>query len=170
MKLFARLLALLAWTCLPALSQMENQPYKKHSAVEMTGVKAAIKLQAPVEGFLDPLNGKIDMRASEILFEPTGTVREHFHFGPGIRQLAEGELTLTDSLTGQEQTVHAGEFFYESGTRLHTVANRGSTPARVIVIELVPAGLKGAAMVPVDRRPELESAGLNLKSEICDAK
>jgi hypothetical protein len=38
------------------------------------------------------------------------------------------------------------------------------------VFELVPAGLKGPAMVPVARRPELEANGTRLKDEICSAK
>ncbi len=137
------------------------------STVEMTGVKAAMKLQSPVEGFLTALNGKVDMRASEIEFDPGGTIKEHYHFGPGIRHVLAGELTLVDSETRKEQTVHAGEFFYESGTRRHIVVNRGKEPAKVAVIELVPAGLKGPAMVPIARRPELEAKGARLKELVC---
>ncbi len=151
-------------------TQSSGQMQTGHSAIEMSGVKAAMKLQAPVDGFLTALNGKVDLRASEIVFDPGGTIKEHYHFGPGIRHLAAGELTLIDSETGQEQIVHAGEFFYESGTRRHIVVNRGKEPAKVLVVELVPTGLKGPAMVSIDRRPELETTGARLKENICETK
>lgn len=166
-----RLFSALVMVCLvAAVVRLNSQMQAGHSAVEMTGVKAAMKLQAPVEGFLTALNGRVDMRASEIEFDPGGTIKEHYHFGPGIRQLLAGQLTLVDSETGTEQTVHAGEFFYESGTRRHIVVNRGKEPAKVAVVELVPAGLKGPAMVSIARRPELEANGTQLKYAICSAK
>lgn len=149
---------------------LAGQMQAGQSRVEISSVKSAMKLQAPVEGFLTALNGTVDMRASEIVFEPGGTIKEHYHFGPGIRHLVAGELTLIDSETGQEQMVRAGEFFYESGTRRHVVVNRGLEPARVVVVELVPAGLKGPAMVAIDRRPELETTGAAMKDKICAAK
>lgn len=34
------------------------------------------------------------MRAIEVDFEPGGTVKDHYHFGPGIRRVLSGELTL----------------------------------------------------------------------------
>lgn len=150
--------------------QSGGQTQSGHPMIDMSGVKAAMKLQAPVDGFLTALNGEVDMRASEIVFDPGGTIKEHYHFGPGIRQLAAGELTLIDSETGQEQIVHPGEFFYESGARRHVVVNRGREPAIVIVVELVPAGLKGPAMVSITRRPELEATGAQLKDKICSVK
>jgi quercetin dioxygenase-like cupin family protein len=150
--------------------QSGGQTQSTPSMIDMSGVKAAMKLQAPIDGFLTALNGEVDMRASEIVFDPGGTIKEHYHFGPGIRLLAAGELTLIDSETGQEQIVHPGEFFYESGARRHVVVNRGREPARVIVVELVPAGLKGPAMVSITRRRELEAAGAQLKDKICSVK
>jgi quercetin dioxygenase-like cupin family protein len=153
-----------------AALRVDGQMPVTHSTVEMTGVKAAMKLQAPVEGFMTALNGKVDMRASEIEIDPEGGLKEHYHFGPGIRHVLAGELTLVDSETGTEQTIHAGEFFYESGARRHIAVNRGKESVKEVVVELVPAGLKGPAMVPIDRRPELEANGTQLKDAICSAK
>ncbi len=147
--------------------RISGQMPVSHSTIEMTGVKPAMKLQAPVEGFLTALNGKVDVRASEIDFDPGGTLKEHYHFGPGIRRVLAGQLTMVDSETGTEQIVHAGEFYYESGARRHIVVNRGKEPAKVVVVELVPVGLKGPAMVPIARRPELEANGTRLKELIC---
>ena len=63
-----------------------QQTPTSQSAVEMKGMKPAVKLQTPVEGFLAPINRKLDMRATEIEFEPGGGVQDHYHFGPGIRR------------------------------------------------------------------------------------
>jgi len=136
--------ALVAVCLLAAVVRLNSQMQAGHPAVEMTGVKAAMKFQAPVEGFMTALNGKVDMRASEIEIDPGGGLKEHYHFGPGIRQVLAGQLTLVDSETGTEQTVRAGEFFYESGARRHIAVNRGKEPVKEVVVELVPAGLKGA--------------------------
>jgi len=40
----------------------------------MSGVKPSLKLQATVEGFMTALNGKVDLRATEVELEPGGTV------------------------------------------------------------------------------------------------
>lgn len=79
-----RLFVALMLACLGATAaRLGNQMPTGHSSVEMSGVKPAMKLQKPLEGFMTPLNGKLDMRASEVDFEPGGTVKDHFHFGPG---------------------------------------------------------------------------------------
>ena len=108
------------------------------------------------------------MRATEVEFEPNGAVGDHLHFGPGIRHLVAGELTLLGD-SGKEQQVQAGDYFYESGDRDIRVQNRGSVPAKLVVVELVPADLEGSAMVPLDRRPDLEKEGQKLKDAICSA-
>jgi quercetin dioxygenase-like cupin family protein len=167
----AMLLSVLALVVLTAaVARLNSQMQAGHSAVEMTGVKAAMKFQAPVEGYMTALNGKVDMRASEIEIDPGGGLKEHYHYGPGIRHVLAGQLTLVDSETGKEQTVRAGEYFYESGARRHIAVNRGKEPVKEVVVELVPAGLKGPAMVPIDRRPELEANGTQLKDVICSEK
>ncbi len=84
-----------------------------------------MKLQSPVEGFFTPLNGKLDMRATEVEFEPGGAIRDHYHFGPGIRRVLAGELTLIYEDTKKEQVVHVGEYFYEPGDMDIWAINRG---------------------------------------------
>jgi quercetin dioxygenase-like cupin family protein len=138
--------------------------------VEMSGMKPTLKLQVPLEGFFTPLNGKLDMRATEVEIEPGGGVKDHYHFGPGIRRMLAGEITLTFMDTKKEQVVRAGEYFYESGDVNVNAVNRGTEPAKVLVVELVPAGLKGSAMIPLARRAELAENGPRLKAEICSAK
>ncbi len=150
-----------------AAAGLNSQTPASHSIVEMTGVKAAMKMQTPVEGFFTPLNGKLDLRATEVEIEPGGTIKDHLHFGPGIRRMLAGEATLTFADTKKEQVVREGEYFYEPGDVDISVVNSGKEPAKLLVVELVPAGLKGSAMVPLDRRAELEANGSRLKEQVC---
>lgn len=135
--------------------------------VEMKGVKPAMKLQKPLEGFMTVLNGKFDLRASEVEFEPGGEVRDHYHFGPGIRRVLAGELTLIYADTKKEEVVRAGEYFYESGDINIWAVNRGTEPAKLLIVELVPGGFKGSAMAPLARRTELAEKGSRLKETVC---
>ncbi len=163
-----RLLALGALVFLAAAAvRLDSQMPASHSAVEMSGVKPAMKLQVPLEGFFTPINGKLDLRATEMEIEPGGGVKDHYHFGPGIRRMLSGELTLIYVDTKKEQVVRAGEYFYEPGDVNINGVNRGKEPAKLLVIELVPAGLKGSAMVPLARRAELAEGGARLKEQVC---
>jgi len=167
----ARLLVVAALVCLAAAAApLDSQMTASRSAVEMNGVKPALKMQTPVEGFFTPLNGKLDLRASEVDIEPGGAIKDHYHFGPGIRRILAGEVTLVFADTKKEQVVRAGEYFYEPGDVDIWAVNRGKEPAKLLIVELVPAGLKGSAMVPLDRRAELAANGSRLKEEICSAK
>ena len=94
---------------LPVAVPSPSQAPAGHSAVEMSGVKPAMKLQVPLEGFFTPLNGKLDMRATEVEIAPGGAIKDHYHFGPGIRSLLAGELSLHFSNTNKDQVVHAGD-------------------------------------------------------------
>lgn len=159
--------ALGALVFLAAGISLYSQMPASHSAVAMSGVKPAMKLQVPLEGFYTSINGKLDLRASEVEFEPGGAVRDHYHFGPGIRRVLAGELTIIDPEKGTEQKVRAGEYFWESGDLNLNAYNRGTEPAKLLIIELVPAGLKGSAMVPLARRAELAENGARLKEQVC---
>ncbi len=163
-----RLLALGALVFLAAAAvRLDSQMPASHSAVEMTGVKPAMKLQVPLEGFYTSINGKLDLRASEVDYEPGGAVKDHYHFGPGIRRVLAGELTIVHPEKGTEQKVRAGEYFWESGDVNIHAYNRGTEPAKLLIIELVPGGLKGSAMVPLARRAELAENGARLKEQVC---
>jgi len=167
----ARFFVVGALLCLgAAVGRLDSQMPASHSAVEMTGVKPTLKMQTPVEGFFTPLNGKLDLRATEVELEPGGSIKDHYHFGPGIRRMLAGELTLIFADTKKEQVVRAGEYFYEPGDVNINGVNRGKEPAKLLIVELVPAGLKGSAMVPLDRRAELAANGPRLKEDICSAK
>jgi len=135
-------------------------------AVHMQGVKAAMKHESPVEGFLTPLNAKVKMRATEVTFEPGGMVGDHLHAGPGIRYVSSGELTFVDE-TGKEKVVRAGEYMFESGDQNIKAYNRGNVPAKLVVVELLPAEWQGPAMVGMERRDQLASQGPKLQNSVC---
>lgn len=146
-------------------------PEAQHSdAVEMHGVKAAMKHEADVEGFLTPLNSHLKLRATEADFEPGATLGDHLHVGPGIRLVLAGELVVVNADTGSEQRVPAGGYFYEAGDKSFRVHNRSNEPARLLVVELLPEELKGTAMTPAARRDELEKLGAKLEAELCRAR
>ena len=135
----------------------------------MKRVKAQKKHEGVLGGFFTPINGKLKIRATEVEIEPNGSIGDHLHFGPGIRHLIAGELTLIYTDMGKEQKVRAGEYFYESGDRDIPAQNRGTVPARLVIVELVPADLEGPTTVPLDRRSDLEKQGQQLKDAICGA-
>ncbi len=164
-----RRLLLVAALALGAV-RLDGQMPASHSAVEMSGVGAAMKFEASVEGFLKPLNGKFKLRATEVDFEPGGALGNHYHVGPGIRRVLAGELTVVDAETGKELHVRAGEYFYESGEQSFRVYNRGTQSAKLLVMELLPATLQGSAMVPPARRAELEERGKSLQKLLCPAE
>jgi quercetin dioxygenase-like cupin family protein len=166
----AQFFVALALVCLGVAARLDSQMPASHSAVEMTGVKPTLKMQTPVEGFFAPINGKLDLRATEVEIAPGGAIKDHYHFGPGIRRVLAGEVTLVFVDTKKEQVVREGEYFNETGDVNVNALNRGKEPAKLLVVELVPAGLKGSAMVPLDRRAELVANGPRLKEEICSAK
>jgi hypothetical protein len=82
--------------------------------------------------------------------------------------LLRGSLVYVD--TKKEQVVRAGDYFYESGEVNIWAVNHSAQPARLLIVELVPAGWKASAMLPLARRSEAEENGARLKELICSAK
>lgn len=160
-------LSALATLLVVAPLPLGTQMPASHSPVEMSGLRPAMKFEAAVEGFLKPLNGKLKLRASEVDFEPGGKLGDHYHVGPGVRLVLAGELTVIDADSGKEQRVRAGEYFFEGGDRSFGVQNRTAQPARLLVVELLPATWQGTAMAPLARRGELEQEGVKLETQLC---
>ncbi|MBI4462376.1 MAG: cupin domain-containing protein [Acidobacteria bacterium] len=163
------IIPVLVTLAIAALAARARQMPARHTAVEMSGVRGATKFEAAVEGFLQPLNGRLKLRASEVDFEPGAKLGDHYHIGPGIRMVLSGELTVIDAATGKELQVRAGEYFYEAGDASFGVQNRTQQPARLLVVELLPADWPGTAMVPLARRAELEQEGSKLQRIICQS-
>jgi len=161
------MVALIGVVLVAAAVMVRGQALQSHSPVEMHGVKAAMKFEAPVEGFLRPLNGKLKLRATEVDFLAGAVLGDHYHAGPGIRLVLAGELTVVSAEGGKEQRFKTREYFYESGDKSFRVSNAGKEPGKLLVIELLPASLEGSAMAPVTKQAELEEQGKTLQKMIC---
>jgi quercetin dioxygenase-like cupin family protein len=136
MKKLAGLLSMLIM--LPA--SIHAQP-----GVESHGIASRVKVEEMVAGHLQELNGRFKLRATEVTFEPGGSLGAHHHAGPGIRYVASGEVTFVQA--GKAIVYKAGEYFYESGDIVHTAQNRTKAPVRVIFFEILPAQLSGASVI-----------------------
>src|SRR5262245_61728873 len=96
------------------------------SAVEMTRVKPVLKMQTAVEGFLTPLDGKLDLPASEVDIELGGSIKDHYHFGPGVRWMLAEEITLIFADTRKSRSCAQANTF----ANLATWTSPCSTAAR----------------------------------------
>jgi len=118
--------------------------------VERKGVVGAVKLGAANFGFLSELNGKYKLVATQTTVEPGGYVGDHQHVGPGIRYVAAGEWTFIEQ--GKTTTYKTGEYFYESGDRTNSAANKGGSPAVLITFEILPVDWKGGSAIPPKKK------------------
>ena len=114
--------------------------------LERKGTASKVKLEEVMSGYLTALNGKYKLVATETSFEPGGYAGDHHHIGPGIRYVVSGELTLVGE--GKTRTYKAGEYFFESGDVTTAAYNKGTSPLRLILFEILPADWKGGSAVP----------------------
>src|SRR4051812_7200172 len=124
-------------------AQQAGSPVK----VDTKGLVAKIKFEAPLAGFLTDLNGKYKLRVTELTLDPGGSVGEHNHVGPGIRQVTSGQMTYV--LPDKTVVYGPGDFFFESGDINHTVFNKTDAPMVHLLFEILPADLKGPSLIPV---------------------
>ena len=118
--------------------------------VDRKGVKATVKLEQVISGYLTDVNGKYKLRVTEAVYEPGGYIGEHHHVGPGIRYLAAGEWTYVSQ--GKTTLRKAGDFWYSSGDMSNSASNKGKTPVRILNFELLPADLKGGSAIPPKKK------------------
>ncbi len=114
-------------------------------SVERKGAASIVKLGEENFGFLNELNGKYKLVATQTTLEPGGYVGEHQHVGPGIRYVASGEWTFVQE--GKTTTYKAGEYFYEAGNMTNSASNKASSPAVLITFEILPVDWKGGSAV-----------------------
>ncbi|MGY4432894.1 quercetin dioxygenase-like cupin family protein [Bradyrhizobium sp. F1.13.1] len=120
-----------------ARAQVGVSPVK----VDTNGLVAKIKFEAPLEGFLQEINGKYKLRITELTLAPGGHVGEHNHEGPGIRQVTSGYMTYV--LPDKTVVYGPGDFFFESGDMNHTVFNKTDAPMVHVLFEILPISLSG---------------------------
>ena len=129
----------------PLIACLLVVPLHAAAQVEMSGIKAAVKLEEPVSGHLEALNGQYKLRASEVTIEPGGKLGVHHHAGPGIRYVIAGEVTFVQG--GKATVYKPGQYFFESGDIAHTAHNAGKAPLRMIFFEILPVSWSGASVI-----------------------
>lgn len=118
--------------------------------IDRKGETGAVKLEQVISGYLTDINGKYKLRVSESNYGPGGSIGEHHHVGPGIRYLVSGEWTRVGE--GKTETRKAGEYWYSSGDTTGSASNKGNSPVRLIVFEILPADLKGGSAIPPKKK------------------
>lgn len=91
---------------------------------------------------LGDLAGKWSMKSTMLAIEPGGEIPFHVHKGPGLRYVVEGAITINWK-DGKSETFSAGSTYFEGAGENHpagniSARNDGSTPCRVVIVELVP--------------------------------
>jgi quercetin dioxygenase-like cupin family protein len=114
--------------------------------VETKGLTAKIKFESVLSGYLTELNGKYKLRVTELVLEPGGSVGEHHHAGPGIRQVTSGYMTYV--LPDKTLVYGPGDFFFESGDINHTAQNKTDAPMVHVLFEILPVEHKGPSIMP----------------------
>jgi quercetin dioxygenase-like cupin family protein len=84
-------------------------------------------------------SGKVEIVAGAGEFEADSETPMHKHPYPRSIYVLEGTFTVTEE-GGQPRTYPAGSFVTEAVDIWHTGSNSGSTPAKILVIDQVPAG------------------------------
>ena len=129
----------------PLIASLLVVPLHAAAQVEMSGIKGAVKLEEPISGHLEALNGQYKLRATEVTFEPGGKLGAHHHAGPGIRYVIAGEVTFVQG--GKATVYKPGQYFFESGDIAHTAHNAGKAPLRIVFFEVLPASWSGPSVI-----------------------
>jgi quercetin dioxygenase-like cupin family protein len=124
-------LALFAFLC--------ATPTRADPAVEIKGFHPKVLASLLEFGHLAELDGKYQLRVTEIAIDPEGLMGPHHHLGPGVRCLTAGELTYT--MLGATTIYRAGDCFTETGAVTHEARNLGAAPVKLLNFEILPAAL-----------------------------
>ncbi len=76
-----------------------------------------------------------------ITFQPGDKTAVHKHPWPHYGYMLEGVLTVTNTETGKSFDVKPGEFLVEMQNTAHFGENRGTVPAKMLIVDTVPAGV-----------------------------
>ena len=116
--------------------------------VEVKGLSSKVKLNQVVSGYLAELNGKYQLRLTELTLEPGGGIGPHHHAGPGIRCITAGELTFVAH--DDKTTIYkVGDCYYEPGDVTHSGNNATDKPLVILTFEILPASWSGGSTIPV---------------------
>lgn len=88
----------------------------------------------------------MDLVQSILQFAPGAFTPPHWHPGPTLNLVLDGEITERDA--DGERVLRAGESWSDMPGVVHVAGNAGSTPATLAVIFMVPKGLPRTIVVP----------------------
>lgn len=140
LRIFTIIFAVCAFTSTSA----EN---RRSSNVDSNGQHPKIKLSRLISGHLSELNGKYQLRVTEVTYDPGGYIGVHHHTGPGIRCVTQGELTYV--VLNNPVLYRSGDCFFESGDVAHTARNATDKPVILLNFEILPAMQSGGSAIPV---------------------
>jgi quercetin dioxygenase-like cupin family protein len=87
-----------------------------------------------------------------LAFAPGARTGEHKHLYPHYAYVEEGTLTVVNTESGKSYTVKQGDFFLEMIDTWHYGVNEGKGPVRLLVIDLLPRGVKANSIPkPVEK-------------------
>jgi quercetin dioxygenase-like cupin family protein len=112
---------------------------EQSAEVEIKGFHPIVKAVLTELGHLAELNGKYQLRATEITIDPDGGMGAHHHLGPGIRCISAGELTYT--ILGKTTIYRRGDCFTETGDVTHDAHNATKDAVILLNFEILPASL-----------------------------
>jgi quercetin dioxygenase-like cupin family protein len=95
-----------------------------------------------------PINSEgreYDLNTYVLDFAPGAGVPPHFHGGPVVVTVLQGEITLQEK--GREDVIRAGESWTENPGDVHAVINQGTVNCRVVASMLLPKGAKETTLV-----------------------
>ncbi len=137
-------MSILALACAFAALPANGQPA---ATVQSSGQHPRIKLSQIISGHLTELNGKYQLRVTEVTYDPGGYIGPHHHVGPGIRCITSGALTYV--VMDKSTVYHAGDCFFEPGDMSHTAKNNTQEQVVLLNFEILPASLTTSSTIPV---------------------
>ena len=115
--------------------------------VEAQGQHPNIKLSHVISGHLSELNGKYQLRVTEVTYDPGGYIGPHHHVGPGLRCVTLGDLTYVEA--NRATRYGPGDCFFEPGDVVHTARNDTNKPVVLLNFEVLPVSLSTGSAIPV---------------------
>ncbi|MCW2241199.1 cupin domain-containing protein [Azospirillum canadense] len=132
--------ALTAFACVASLAASAQQGGFKLNEVFRSGKTATVQeLQFPT--------GKVEIVAGVGEFATGSETPMHKHPYPRRLYIVEGTFTVTEE-GKPPRTYPAGSFVVEAVDVWHTGGNTSSAPAKILVIDEVPAGMNNLVLKP----------------------
>jgi quercetin dioxygenase-like cupin family protein len=121
------------------------------AGVELRGFHAKVAATLAEFGHLAELNGKYQLRVTQVTYDPDGMMGHHHHLGPGVRCVTAGELTYT--MLGKTTIYRAGDCFTETGDVSHDSVNAGGAPVVLLNFEILPVSLPASkgSLIPIPK-------------------